>query len=290
MTDVLLEWMSFRGSGRVADIPPDLIGEGSARWVVEELAILGHVEFVESNSWRIAPPVLAGLPTNGKLAGEAVLCGARTAGVLSRLRAACGQHGVAVSLPPVSGGPAVIRVSSSRRSALKAAANEAGLGFQGNAAFTLLACTPAIREWPRKPCPMVSGRVETVRRFSRSKLRWVDSTLDEARESQRGFFRIMRDWDRVSIIKMEAEKSAYIDDRAGRLLVAAKLKAASWDPEEGTFSIPSQLNPPRVIARALAMCAGTLPYFDQTSKRISFESVPLEIVRLALGITGLRQV
>ena len=289
MTDVLLEWMSFRGSGRVADIPPDLIGEGSARWLVEGLAVLGHVEFMEPNTWRIAPPVLAGLPANGNIPGEAVLCGARTAGVLSRLGAACGQHGVAVSVSPVSDGPSVVHVRSSSCSALKTAANEAGLGFQGNAAFTLLACTPAIRDWPRTPCPMVSGRVETVRRFSRSKLVWTGSTLDEARESQRGFFRIKRDWDWVSIIKMGAERSAYIDDRAGRLLVAAKLKAASWDPEEGTFSVPRQLYPPRVIARALAMCAGTLPHFDRTRKRISFASVPLEIVRLALGITGLRQ-
>lgn len=289
MTDVLLEWMSFRESGRVADIPPDLIGEGSARWVVEGLAVLGHVEFMEPNTWRIAPPVLAGLSANGKLPGEAVLCGARTAGVLSRLAAACGQHGVAVSVSPVSDGPSVVRVRSSSWSALKTAANEAGLSFQGNAAFTLLACTPAIRDWPRTPCPMVSGRVETVRRFSRSKLEWIGSTLDEARESQRGFFRIKRDWDWVSIIKMGAERSAYIDDRAGRILVAAKLKAASWDPEEGTFSVPRQLYPPRVIARALAMCAGTLPRFDQTRKRISFATVPFEVVRLALGITGLRQ-
>ena len=289
MTDVLLEWMSFRGSGRVADIPPDLVSEGSARLAVEGLVTLGHVELVEPNTWRIAPPVVAGLPGNGTHKGEAILCGARTAGVLSQFRAACRQHGVAVSVSSVSDRPSVIRVSSCRYSALKTAANEAGLGFQGNAAFTLLACTPTIREWPRTPCPMVSGRVETVRRFSRSKLRWIGSTLDEARESQRGFFRIRRDWDRVSIIKMGANESAYIDDRAGRLLVAEKLKAASWDPEEWTFSVPQQLYPPRVIARALAMCAGTLPIFDQTSKRISFAGVPLDIFRLALGITGLRQ-
>ena len=286
--DALLEWMSFRGSGGVSDIPPDLVGEGSVRRVVEGLSVLGHVEFVKPNTWQIAPPVLAGLPASGNLQGEAVLCGARTAGVLSRLRVACGHHGAAISLSPVAHGPSVIRVSSSRCCVLNAAANEAGLGFQRDAAFTLLACTPAILEWPRTPCPMVSGRVETVRRFSRSKLEWIGSTLDDARKSQRGFFRIKRDWDWVSIIKMGTEESAYIDDRAGRLLVATKLKAVSWDPEERVLSVPRQLYPPRVIARALAMCAGTPPYFDQTSKQVSFASVPSEIVRLALGITGLR--
>ena len=287
MMDVLLEWMSFRGTGRIADLPPDLVDEGSRRQIVETLAMLGHVEFMSRDIWRIAPPVLAGLPTNG-VSWDAVLCGARTSGLLARLRAACGRFGAEISMSHAADGPTNFRVSSSRCSALEAAADEAEITFQRNSAFTLLACTPTIREWPRTPCAMVSGRVETVRRFSRSKLGWLDSSLDEARELQRGFFRIKRDWDWVSIIKMGAEKSAYIDDRAGRLIVAAKLKVVSWNPELGTFSIPRRLFPPRLIARALVLCEGTLPHFEQTSGRISYANVPLEIVRLALAITGLR--
>ena len=287
MTDLLLEWMSFRGTGRVADLPPDLVGQESGRWIVETLTVLGHVEFVDKDRWRIVPPVLAGLPANGK-SWDAVLCGARTSGLLSRLEASCGRHGAEMVTVPIADGPALIRVSSPRCSGLEAAADEAGVALQRNSAFTLLACTPAVKEWPRVPCPMVGGRVDTVRRFSRSRIGWTNSTLDEAKDSRGGLFRIKRDWDWVSIIKMGAESSAYIDDRAGRLIVAAKLKAASWDSELGTFSVPGQLFPPRVIARALSMCTGRPPRFDKAKRRICFDNLPHEVVTLTLAVTGLR--
>ena len=287
MKEVLLEWMSFRGTGRVNDLPSNLISGESPRKIVDALAVLGHVEFIDSHVWRIVPPILAGLPENRPMS-DAVLCGARTAGLLSRLKTVCDQHGAEMVASPTADGPDLVRVHSPSCSVASEVAVATGLAFQRNSAFTLLACTPAIRKWPRTPCPMVSGRVETVLRFSRSKLRWVNSTLDEARESHGGFFRIERDWDWVSIIKMGSDKSAYIEDRAGRLIVAAKLKAASWDAEQGTFAVPTQLLPPRLIARALAMCTGTPPSYDEVNRRACFSGVPVEVARLALSITGLR--
>ena len=287
MTDLLLEWMSFRGTGRVSDLPAELVGEGTERQIVETLSVLGHVEFVNKDCWRIAPPVLARLPVNGE-SWDAVLCGTRTSGLISRLRVACKQHGAEMVTSPVANGPALIRVSSPSCSGLEVASNEAGVSLQRDSAFTLLACTPTVKEWPRTPCPMVSGRVGTVHRFSRSKISWINSTLDEAKGSKGGLFRIKRDWDWVSIIKMGAKNSAYIDDRAGRLIVAAKLKVASWDSELGTFSVPEQLFPPRVIARALSMCTGMPPYSNKAKRRICFDNVPHEVVTLALAITGLK--
>ena len=287
MTNVLLEWMSFRGTGRVADLPTDLVDEGYRRRIVETLAVLGHLEIVEKDIWCIAPPVLAGLPANGP-SWDAVLCGARTSELLSRLGVACGRHGAKISRSRVADGLALIRITSSSCSSLEAAARESGVAFQRNSAFTLLACTPTVREWPRTPCPMVSGRVDVVRRFSRSKLDWVDSTLEEAKESQSGFFRIKREWDWVNIIKMGTEKSAFIDNRAGRLIAAANLKAASWASEPGVFSVPRQLFPPLLIARALAMCTGEPPYFDNATRRVCFNGVPPELARLALAIIGLK--
>ena len=287
MKDVLLEWMSFRGTGRVTDLPEDLIGGESPRKIVEALAVLGHVEYIDSNRWRIVPPLLAGLPEDG-LVSTAVLCGARTAALLSRLKTGCAERGAEVVESPAANGPDVVRVSSPSDSVVSMVAKEMRLAFQRNSAFTLLSCTPAIRNWPRAPCPMVSGKVETVLRFSRSKLDWVDSTLDEARGSQRGFFRVRRDWDWVSIIKMGSEKSAYIDDRAGRLIVAEKLKVVSWDAEHQEFAVPMQLFPPRLIARALTMCTGIPPSYDEAHRRICFSGISIEVAKLALAITGLR--
>jgi hypothetical protein len=135
---------------------------------------------------------------------------------------------------------------------------------------------------------MVDGRVETVRRFSRSRMGWVESTLAEAAAARAGFFRIKRDWDWVSLLKTGVSECAYIDDRAGRLAAAAKLKAVSWTADARTLDLPGQLFPPVAIARALTLCTGFLPRYDAANRRFSFGDIPPEILRLTLAITGLR--
>jgi len=135
---------------------------------------------------------------------------------------------------------------------------------------------------------MVAGRVETVRRFSRSRIGWIASTLAEATAAQSGFFRIKRDWDWVSLLKTDVSECAYIDDRAGRLAAAAKLKAVTWTASSGALDLPGQLYPPVLIARALVLCTGFLPKYDAATRRISFAGVPREILRLTLAVTGLK--
>jgi hypothetical protein len=135
---------------------------------------------------------------------------------------------------------------------------------------------------------MVGGRVDTVRRFSGSKREWVESSLAEANGVRRGFFRIKRDYDWVSILKSSPSDCAYIEDRAGRLIMASKLRLASWDSAARSFSLPIELYPPTLIARALALCTGTLPQFERSTRRISFGGVGTFMQRLALAITGLR--
>lgn len=287
MTDLLLEWMSFRDTGRTDDLPAELLGDSGSRWVASDFVMLGHVEMVRPTSWRIAPPVLAGLPS-GAHAPRAVLCGARTPGLVDSLTAACDRIGAQMDVTAVSNRPSVITVSARSKAELASTASAAAMAFQNDAAVTLLACTPAIQNWPRTSCPMVAGRVETVRRFSRSKVGWVASTLADATTAKNGFFRIKRDWDWVSILKTGVSECAYIDDRAGRMATAAKLRAVTWDSASRTFSLSSQLFPPGTIARALTLCTGSLPQFDMASRKISFAGVTPEILRLALAITGLR--
>lgn len=288
MTDLLLEWMSFRGAGRTNDLPAEIAGGAVAPRIVDDFALLGHLEPVNGAAWRIAPPVLAGLPGGAAESPGAVLCGARTPGVLACLSAACQSAGAQMALTPVNGRPAVVRVTAPSTTVLAFVADAAQIALQYDAAFALLACTPAIRDWPRMPCAMVEGRVETVRRFSRSKVDWVDSSLAEAAAAKAGFFRIKRDWDWVSLLKTGVSECAYIDDRAGRLTAAAKLRAVWWTGESRTLSLPSQLFPPGTIARALTLCTGFLPQFEPATRRISFPGVTPEILRLTLAVTGLR--
>ena len=288
MTDILLEWMSFRRVGRMSDVPADLVDGGAARRTVDSLAVLGHLELLNGTSWKVAPPTLAGLPTYAARGAAAVLCGARTPGVLASLTAACQGIGAQMASLSVPNRPAVIRVTAASNNELASVASAAHIPLQHDAAFTLLACTPAIRDWPRTPCAMVDGRVKTVRRFSRSRMGWVESTLAEAAAAKTGFFRIKRDWDWVSLLKTGVSECAYIDDRAGRLAAAAKLKAVSWTANSRTLDLPSQLFPPVVIARALALCTGFLPRYEAESRRIFFGEIPPEILRLTLAITGLK--
>ncbi len=288
MTDRLLEWMSFRRTGRLNDIPADLADAGAVRRTVDNLATLGHLELLPNDNWKIAPPVLAGLPERPNGLVSAVLCGARTPGVLDSLAASCASVGVQLATNAIETLPAAVQLTGASNGEFAAVASAAGIPLQLDAGLTLLACTPTIRDWPRTPCPMVGGRVETVRRFSRSRIGWVESTLAEASAARSGFFRIKRDWDWVSLLKLDVSECAYIDDRAGRLAAAAKLKTLSWSSDTEVLGLPGQLLPPAPIARALALCSGLPPHYDAATRRISFAGIPLEILRLTLAITGLR--
>lgn len=286
MSDVLLEWMSFRNSGDVDDVPLDLAGGTRPQRIVDDLAMLGHLEAVDPRAWRIAPPVLAGMPHDSAEPATAVLCGARTPGVLARLGDACLDTGAEMMTAEVSNRPSVVRLIAASRQSLMAVADRAGIRLQDDAAFALLACLPAVNHWPRTPCPMVAGRVDSVRQFSRSELTWVDKTLSEATAAGSGLFRIKRDWDSVTILKSGVTDCTRIDDRAGRFIVAARRRLAKWDRQTQTLSFPLQLYPPVIIARALILCTGGLPVYGD--RRVHFRGVTPTVLRLALAITGLR--
>jgi hypothetical protein len=287
MSDLLLEWMSFRCRGRLNELPAELMA-GPPRRMLDDLSMLGHIEMPSASSWQIAAPVLAGLSLEEGEEPSAILCGARTPALIGRVASACGTVGARLNLTPLPNRPSRICVTAPLVSLLADVGELAGVPFQNNAGYTLLACLPGIRDWPRQPCAMVGGRVETVRRFSGSKREWIGSSLAEANAVRRGFFRIKRDYDWVSILKSSPTDCAYIEDRAGRLFMASKLRLALWDRPTRSFSLPIELYPPALIARALALCTGTLPQFDRLNRRISFGGVGMPMQRLALAITGLR--
>ena len=287
MSDRLLEWLSYRRSGRADALPSELTGSNPHRSLAS-LSLLGHIELEDSSTWRVAPPTLAALPKESNNQAAAVLCGARTAGVVRRLTDACETTGAAFSELQQSDSPSIIQVSAECGDILIRTAQLAEINFQYDAGYSLLACVPAIRNWPRQPCQMTGGRVGTVRRFSGSQARWVVSSLSEAQSAPKGFFKIKRDWDWVSILKLSRDDCSYIDDRAGRMLSAAKLRHAGWDTSNMIFTLPALLFPPSLIARALVLCTGLLPEFDRGTSRIVFRGVNAEMLRLVLSITGLR--
>jgi hypothetical protein len=287
MSDLLLEWMSYRRTGKKDDLLSHLLAGEAAAWMLADLAALGHADIGTDGTWRIAPPVLAVIGEE-RGAAQAVLCGARTPKLLERFRAGCISARGTLSETPQDGRPSTVTVSAQDRTSLASIAAATGIAFHLDAPFTLLACLPAIRDWPRTPCAMVAGRVSSVKRFSRSHRSWVPSSLEEASKAHRGLFRIRRDWDWVNLLKQGPDRQAQIDIYAGRIAAAEGAKVVDWDPPAASFRLPMSLSPPTLIARGLVLCSGLLPLRDRNSRTLAYQQVPLRIARLALALTGLR--
>ena len=73
MSDELLEWMSYRGQGRIDELPSANVGAAQRR-AIDNLSVLGHAEMPNPLTWRIAAPCLAELPSGPNARRAAVLC------------------------------------------------------------------------------------------------------------------------------------------------------------------------------------------------------------------------
>ena len=49
MSDLLLEWMSFRTEGRLEELPSELIA-GPPRRMLDDLSMLGHIEMPSASA------------------------------------------------------------------------------------------------------------------------------------------------------------------------------------------------------------------------------------------------
>jgi hypothetical protein len=84
--DVLLEWASERGGGRISDlrrVAAGLVRENDLENLIDDLVALGHLDR-HGASWRIAPPLLTRLADGG---GNSLLVGARPAWLVDALAA-----------------------------------------------------------------------------------------------------------------------------------------------------------------------------------------------------------
>lgn len=287
--DELLGWLSYRKGGSRKDLPSSLLQQRQPTLVLWRLAVLAHIELQPLGRWAIVPPTLAGIGGEDGPTNSAILCGARTPHLIQKLRSvsqACGAYLEEVALDHE---PSRITVSAKRTTDLEAFADAAGLAYQVDAAFALLAALPRIAEWPREPIPAVAGRVGKVTRFSsRSGLRWIDSSLGEATDSVRGLFHIRRDWDAVTVLKAGRDGHFAIETAAGRIAVVRGQKLARFDERAKTFELPTALTPPVFVARALSLSSGRMPTRNRSTGLTQFASVPTRTARLALALMELR--
>lgn len=282
----LLVWMSFRQNGATADLPSELLAGARPADVLRDLAVLGHIDFEGPNRWSVAPPVLAANGI-GEFATRAILCGARTPLLISRLLDCAQKYGgqVTAAAHRIAG---CVEFAASGHEALRRIASDAGVKFQPDAPLAFLSVLPRISAWPRTPVSATIGQTAEAERFSRSRITWVPSSLDEANAAPKGFFRIVRDWDRVHVLKDGPGRQLAVEPAVGRISVARGLKVLRLDFEAHSLSIPAQLRPPLHITRALSVASGTLPAYDAASRTLTFSNLSDDTMRLAADLLELK--
>ena len=263
MNDLLL-WMSARRSGsigsfrsKVTELGLNLRRSGSriAQWNFEKL---GHAEFGKPAvgvGWRVAPPILAaGNPTRSP---SAFLCGARTPALLDRLNSAKIQ----VRQQSQNGGPDVIELKATSAQALEDGATQAGFEVQWNASRAILACYPPPKEQQLALTKLPTGGWE-ISRFSKTGLTWVPSSVNQTRTTVAGLFRFRSKYE-TQYVLIEEGAPFSVEPAMGKYRILNKRHSPlSYAVSHGALQIRASCRPPTLVERALVLCSGTLPVFE----------------------------
>jgi len=260
----LLLWVSALGSGSLAAfqrraaelLPTRRVGPSAYNRSIWSLSSLAHCEFGEAadGGWRVAPPVIAaGDPT---VAASAVLCGARSAPLLARLAAAAGD---VMTVAAQQEAPDAVILSAAATRDLVRISREAGIPIQWNAPLAILSAfaPPPFASFAETTVPR-GGWV--VQRFSRSKVSWLASSVDEACRARRGLFRFRSEYDLRHIYKQEAVTRDVPPGLAKYWLLGRRQRVMQLDLSRGQMSFPLAARPPGLIDRALVVASGTLPF------------------------------
>lgn len=292
----LLLWMSARRSGsaqsfraRAAGLQPlgGRTGRGSsAHWQASwGLSKLGHAEFAEAAGglgWRVTPPVLAAGDFYG--APRAILCGARTNGIVSALVSSAGGNEVTTS--PQPGGPDTIEVHANSARALDDISRRAGIPIQWNAPLAILAACPAVKTVPLAERTVPVGAGWSVMRFSKSNLAWVGANAAEAQTSSGGLFRFKADYGTAYVLK-EQGRAWSCDPALGKYRVLARRhRPLAYISAPQELSIAGACRPPELIERALVIGSGRLPEFR--AGRIVYRLVARAAAEAAAALLGQR--
>jgi hypothetical protein len=291
----LLAWMSARRSGsmqsfrgRVAELSAGhargrhtIAAHHVARW---NLAKLGHSEFEEAarGGWRVAPPVLAAGGISGP--SRAVLCGARSAELLSKLTARADAEHIEASNQ--TAGPDVIGLAAPCARDLTGIAHDIGIPIQWNAPLAILAACQRVKAMILEERSIPVGAGWTVTRFSKSGLAWVPATAADAQTLRAGFFRFRGDYGTTYVLK-EAGHAFTCDPATGKYRVLQRRhRPLVYDPGAQELAIAASCRPPELVERALVVASGCLPEFRD--KRLVYSRVARATAECAANLVGQR--
>ena len=287
----LLLWMSAKCAGSIqafrakaAELCTPTATQSARRAPEWNMAKLGHAEFQPasgSDGWRVAPPVLAadGFETPSR----AILCGARTPSLLSRLVSAAGANHTRMAVQ--AGGPDIIEVSPGAPPLLAEVASAAGIALQWNAPLALLSCCRPPRQELLKPVDMPVGGW-AVSRFSKTSLSWVSSSVQSAIEARSGLFRFKSEYETQHIL-IEGGQPFACDVASGKYRVLRRRhRALAYLSEDKVLKVRATCRPPLLIERALIVSSGCLPTFDDGF--LLYRNVERTAAVVAAGLLGQR--
>lgn len=284
--DLVLEWLSFRGHGRLSDLTSSVaalmdglpyVRTKAAREYLRRLQVLGHLDLLWSeNSWRIRPTVLTQLPGSSAFA---VVIGKRTPGLENGLEAEIALHKVD---PPKTAAsslydPKILLIEYDGEAELREVAANAGALFIPCAALSMAANLPLVGLGPRSAGPNTYGSaIEMFNAFQR-KFTPVEVFRRDGLYRQRVFGRwqywLFRSglWSSADYAEGICLTTSEIDNKCLQLQTLER----GEDPL-GVFRVDPNLPLPVQHQQALALCSGVGPV-EGPSGETTYGNVPTSV-------------
>lgn len=285
--DLLLEWVSERGSGSWLQLREayawleansDREPWETASVIVRQMSALGHLEVDwRSSNWAAAPPVLTLLPSAG---AHALLTGGRTRELSDRLAAALDERDDAFGLEPVEQAlaPSAILIACEDEGAMRSLAAQLGIASSYSAASQLATVLPPLGDYLELAASTPAPRGYGVQALDLAELTWSDVEEDR----QPGLYRYQApDGRRFRLIDGDG-RWFDVDLAIGAyaaLVTAGETTRLKWFPDtlNGEFQAPLRAPLPTLHARALALCSGFAP--ERRGRSLVYLNVPEEIAR-----------
>lgn len=267
--DLVLEWLSFRGHGRLSDVTSTVAAlmnglpharTKAARAYLRRLEGLGHLDLLWSEGkWRIRPTVLTQLPGSSAFA---LVIGKRTAELEDRLEANVVLHKVE---PPNSGtasfgDPGILLVEYDSEAELMEVAANAGASFIPCAALSMAANLPLLGPGPRSAEPNAYGSAVEMFNVSQREFSHVEAFRRDGLYRQtvngRPQYWLFRSgiWSLTSYAEGMCLTMSEVDSKCLQLKILEDVE----DPI-GTLRVNAALPLPVQHRQALALCSGVNP-------------------------------
>ena len=310
-TNALLSWMSARREGSWQQFRTAVeelrLGESDGPGGEDEdaagpsslslyqtlrfnLQRMGHAEFFAGaarSDWRVTPPCLA--VTQHARGWLGIFVGARSLNLLDRLHVAVESSSVSMETLVIPAYPDQILVIAKTKDAVAAVAKHAGIISQFDAPAALLMSLPPIDDkCVRHPVELPFGSAWRVERFSPENLVWKSALLDDAASASAGLFRFSLRH-QTQVLFCVSSSAFKIPGQVGKYLVLKTKKGRrqvlSYHRLQRTLVVPAIFRPPFLVERALILCSGSPPTYEDGNLR--YTEIPENIA--ALAATLLRQ-